>query len=106
MCQFIVFVVQVFIQVWFVVFSRTFWDTFIFCLNSIIVKLFYNNVNISVVDLNAVKLGCLCGACIAANLLSCSSTLMGLMLALFLILRLGMLVCGYLLRADLRLLSL
>ena len=40
-CQFIVFVVQVCIPVWFVVFSRTFWDTFLCCLKNIIAKLFY-----------------------------------------------------------------
>ena len=45
--QFIVCVVQVFIPVWFVVFSRTFWDTFLCCLKNITVKLFYNNIHIS-----------------------------------------------------------
>ena len=94
-------VVQVFIPVWFVVFSCTFWDTFLCCLKYIIVKLFYNNIHISVADLDA-----LCGACIAAKLLSCSSTLIELMLALFLLLRLGMLICGHLVRAHRRLLSL
>ena len=54
-CQFIVFVVQIFIPVWFLVFSRTFRDTFLCCLKNIIVKLFYNNIHISVVDLNAVS---------------------------------------------------
>ena len=54
-CQFIVFIVKVFIPVWFVVFSRNFWDTFLCCMKNEMVKLFYNNINISVVDLNAVS---------------------------------------------------
>ena len=54
-CQFIVFVVQDFIPVWFVVFSRTFWNTFLCCLKNIFVKLFYNNIHISVIDVNAVS---------------------------------------------------
>ena len=54
-CQFIVFVVQVFIPVCFVGFSCAIWDTFLFCMKNIIVKLFYNNIDISVVDLNAVS---------------------------------------------------
>ena len=47
--------IQVLIPVWFVVFSRTFWDTFLCCLKNIIVKLFYNNIYISVIDLNSVS---------------------------------------------------
>ena len=47
------FVVQVFIPVGFVVFSGTLWDSFFRCLTNIIVKLSYNNVHISVVDLQA-----------------------------------------------------
>ena len=49
------FVVQVFIPVRFVVFCRMFWDTFLCCMKNIIVNLFYDNINISVVDLNAVS---------------------------------------------------
>ena len=39
------FIVQVFIPIWFVVFSRTFWYTFLCYLKNIIVKLFYNNIH-------------------------------------------------------------
>ena len=42
-------------QYGFVVFSRTFWDTFLCCMKNKIVELFYNNIHISVVHLNAVS---------------------------------------------------